>query len=205
MAKWAILSSMSMESYRESGGELNLGPAEDHKVLPYVLIALVVIAAIVAAVFWLNAHKTAELTVTHEDLFAPHTVYKPVPGAGNLIGAPGAIEDDLYVVATLRMTDKLRIPLFLDGMGATMTDADAAYEATVVPARDLARLEESFPEIAKLTPKPFSLDDLQPGETLEGQVVVLLPSVSPEQWKQKKSATLTVRLLHQPPEPVALP
>jgi hypothetical protein len=125
MAKWAILSSMSMESYRESGGELNLGPAEDHKVLPYVLIALVVIAAIVAAVFWLNAHKTAELTVTHEDLFAPHTVYKPVPGAGNLIGAPGAIEDDLYVVATLRMTDKLRIPLFLDGMGATMTDADA--------------------------------------------------------------------------------
>ncbi|MES2392908.1 MAG: hypothetical protein V4555_14780 [Acidobacteriota bacterium] len=173
--------------------------------MPYVLIAAAVLAVIAAAIYWVIPHKTAELTVTNVELFAPHTEFKAAPGAGHLIGAPGEVEDDLYVVATLRMTDKLRTPLFFDGMGATMVNNDAAYELTTVRPTDLPRLEESFPQIAKLAPKPFSEDDLQPGETREGQVVVLVPSATADQWKQKKSATLTVRLHRQDAQMVALP
>ena len=194
-----------METSGTYGRELNLGPADERRVMPYVLLAAVVIAAIVGAVFWLSPHKPVELVVTQVELFAPHTEFKAVPGAGHLIGAPGEMEDDLYVVATLRMTNKLSTPLYLDGMGATMVNNDAAYELTTVRPGDVTRLEASFPQIAKLAAKPFSLDDLPPGETREGQVVILVPSATAEQWKAKKSATLTVRLHRQDAQSVALP
>jgi hypothetical protein len=164
------------------------------------------------AVYMLNPRKTAEITVQKTELFTPHTEFKQAPSSSQIIGAPAESEDDVYVVATLRITDKLRLPIFLTSTSATMTtDAGSTLEATVISPLDLPRLEETFPQILPLVSAPASPpirfeDAVSPGETRVGTVVLLFPQTSAKAWQEKKSATLTVGLAHDAaPIQVALP
>ena len=120
-----------------------------------LVIAAIVMTVIGAAVYLLNPRKTAEITAQKIDIFAPHTVFNETPGGGNVIGTAAESEDDLYIVATLRIEDKLRLPIFLTGTSATLTNADGTtVEATVISPQDLPRLEETFPQITPLVSAP---------------------------------------------------
>lgn len=186
--------------------DLSLAPPRERGMMPYVLIAVVVIAAIVTAVWFLNPRTTADLAVTKVDLFAPHTELKASRGAVHVVGTLQTAEDDLYVVANVRMTDKLRIPLFVSGAAATLTSADgSAMDATAIFPRDLARLEVTFPQVAQMAPHPLAFDEIAPGTTSEGQVVFLFPGLTEDAWKQKKDATMEIHLEHQNPLTVKLP
>src|ERR1700679_1945274 len=101
--------------------DLKLAPrADTHRLIPMLVIAAIVMTAVGVAVYMLNPRKTAEITVQKTELFAPHTEFKQMPGSGQIIGAPAESEDNLYVVATVSITDKLRLPIFLDSVSATM-------------------------------------------------------------------------------------
>jgi hypothetical protein len=168
-----------------------------------------------AAVVLLNPRKTAEISVQKIDLFTPHTEFTAMPSASHIshiIGAPADSEDDVYVVATLRITDKLRLPIFLASTSATMTTASGAtVEATVISPLDLPRLEETFPQILPLVSPPAAPpirfeDAVAPGATRVGTVVLLFPQTSEKAWQAKKSATLTLQLAHDAaPITIALP
>jgi hypothetical protein len=193
--------------------ELHLAPPPDrNNPVPKFLIASLVMIVAGVAVFMLNPRKTVEISVQKVDLFAPHTEFKATPGENQIIGAPAASEDDLYVVATLRITDKLRLPIFLDSNSATMTTAEGAtVEATVISPHDLPRLEQTFPQVLPLvsppSAQPISFDDaVAPGATRLGSVVLLFPQISAKAWQTKKSATLTLNRAHDAaPQIVALP
>ncbi len=183
--------------------DLKLAPPPDsNRLIPKLVIAGMVMIVIGVAVYMLNPRKTAEITVQKVEIFAPHTELKPVPGASQLIGATAESEDDVYVVATLRITDKLRLPIFLDSVSATMTmDTGSTLEATVVSPLDLSRLEETFPQILPLVSPPAAAplhfeDAVAPGATRVGTVVLLFPQTSAKAWAAKKSAALTVHLAH---------
>jgi hypothetical protein len=188
-----------------SSSGLQIAPPPERSPLPFVLIAAVVIGAVIAAIFWFNPHKTAELAVTHVDVFAPHTEFKSQKGMG-LVGALPQSEDDLYVVATVRMTDKLHAPLVLSSAKVVMMESsDKGTEGTVINAADVARLDEIFPAIGKLVTQPFTLDDLQPGQTREGQMVLMFPGMTADQWKAKSSAAITIEVWHRDAQTVAVP
>ena len=98
-----------------------------------LVIAGIVMTAVGVAVYMLNPRKTAEITVQKTEVFAPHTEFKQTPSSSQIVGAAAASEDDVYVVATLRIQDKLRLPIFLDSVSATMTtDTGSATQATNV-------------------------------------------------------------------------
>jgi hypothetical protein len=193
--------------------DLKLAPPSDqNRLIPKLVIAGVVMVVVGVAVYMLNPRKTAEITVQKTELFAPHTEFKQTPSSSQIIGAQAESEDDVYVVATLRITDKLRLPIFLTSTSATMTtDAGSTLEATVISPLDLPRLEETFPQILPLVSAPTATpirfeDAVSPGETRVGTVVLLFPQTSAKAWQEKKSATLTVGLAHDAaPIQVALP
>ncbi|HVG27126.1 MAG TPA: hypothetical protein VM865_05940 [Acidobacteriaceae bacterium] len=174
--------------------------SSDRGFLVPVVIAFVVLAILGAAVFLLNPHKTAEFSVTKVDLFAPHTEFNAVPGSTHIIGEAPATEDDLYVVAHVRLTDKLRLPLFLSAWTATATLADgSSADATIVPASQLSRLGQSFPALPGLITQPafrFN-DEIAPGSTAEGTLIFLFPNLTQAAWQSKKSAELTLQLRNQ--------
>ncbi len=193
--------------------DLQLAPPQDHnRLIPKLVMAAVVMAVVGAGVYFLNPRKTAEVSVQKVELFAPHTEIKPMPSSSQIIGAPAESEDDVYVVATLGITDKLRLPLSLDNTSATMTTAaGATVEATVISPLDLPRLEETFPQIAPMVNPPAAAplkfqDFIAPGAMRVGTVVLLFPQTTAAVWKSKQSATLTIHLAHDAaPIQVALP
>ena len=185
-----------------------MASSSDRGPLTAVVIAFVVLAIITAAVFLLNPHKIAELSVSKVDLFAPHTQFDAAQGSMKVLGETAQSEDDLYVVAHVNISDKLRLPLFLFGWTATVTLADGStQDATVVPAQQLPRLGQIFPQLATLsTQQPFhDGDEIAPGTTSSGSFVLLFPNTTQDQWNKKRSAVLTIHLRNQEPQTVKLP
>lgn len=193
--------------------DLQIAPPDDrNNPVPKFLIAAAVMVVVGVGVFMLNPRKTAEISVQKVALFAPHTEMNSMPGVNQIIGAPASVEDDLYVVATVQIKDKLRLPIFIDSYSATLTTAEgASVEATVIAGSLLPRLGETFPQILPLVSppvaKPINFDDaVAPGATLVGTVVLLFPQASAKVWQTKKSAILTVGLAHDAaPLTIALP
>ena len=194
--------------------DLQLAQPRERGVLPALLIAVVVLAAAAVAIFYFNPHSTAELAVTHVDTFAPQTTFGAMEGAGastagtHVIEAPTtSTENDLYVVATLKLTDKLRLPLFVTGAVAHVTLADGAEtEITALSAADVKRLEVIFPALGKQVTQPFEDGaEVDPKQTLNTQVVLPLPGQTAAAWAGKKAATLTITLRNQGPQTTQLP
>jgi hypothetical protein len=182
--------------------DLQIAPPPDpNPLIPKLLIAGAVMVLVGAGVYMLNPRKTAVITVQKTDIFAPHTEFKQTPGSGQVIGAPAETEDDVYVVTTVSIADKLRLPIFLDSVSATMTSDAGSLQATNVSALDLPRLEQTFPQITPLVNPPAAPplhfeDAVSPGATRVGTIVFLFPHISAQAWAAKKSATLTVYLAH---------
>lgn len=177
-------------------------PPDQNNPVPKFLIASLVMIVAGLAVYMLNPRKTAEMTVQKVEIFAPHTQMKAMAGDNQVIGTPAAAEDDLYVVATVQVIDKLRLPIFLDSYSATMTTAEGAtVDATIVAADYLPRVEATFPAILPLVSPPAAPpihfeDSVAAKSTRVGTVVLLFPQISAKAWQAKKSATLTMNLAH---------
>lgn len=192
--------------------ELNIGPAPERNYVPAIVISAIALVVVVVLLFLLNPRKTTEISVDKIDLYSPHTQFQQMPGASHVIGVPAQVEDDLYVVATLRIQDKLRLPIFLGSHTATMVESDGtSIDATLVGPEDFKRLEEILPPLAPLLTQPqigqplkYS-DEIDPGNPRVGYVLLLFPQVTEAQWRAKKSATLTYDLRDQLPQTVQLP
>jgi hypothetical protein len=192
--------------------ELNLGPPSERNYVPVIVISAIVLAVVVVLLFVLNPRKTAEITVQKIDLYAPHTEFQQSPGAPHVLGTPASVEDDLYVLASLSMTDKLRFPIFLASYTATMTNADGStVDATLVDPQQFPRLEQILPALTPLLSQPQIgqpiryTDEIDPGPPHLAYVLLLFPQITEAQWRSKKSASITFSLRNQKPQTVELP
>ena len=184
-----------------------LAVARDNSPLKAVIIAFVVLAAIIAAVVFLNPTRTADLSVVSVRTFAPHTEYKSAPGSIHVIGQANQSEDNLYVAATVKLDDKLRLPLFVSSVSGTMTAADGTtYQASSVSTHDFTRVGAIFPDMAPALTHPLEDGaEAPPGGSASGTVLLLFPGMNADAWAKKKSATLQIGLAHQDALTVALP
>jgi hypothetical protein len=184
-----------------------MASSSDRSPVIAVVLAFVIMVAVAAAVYLLIPHKLTDVTVTKVDVFAPHTEFKAPEGSMHVIGEEPQSEDDLYVVAHLNLTDKLHDRVFLDGWSATATLADGStVDSTLVTRTVLPRLEQIFPQIADLATRPLAAgDELDPGVTDSGSIVLLFPNTTADQWKNKRSAVLTINLREHMPQTVKLP
>lgn len=185
----------------------NDSPSYTRGPLVATVIAVLVVIAAGIAIFLFNPRKIADLSVVKEDLFAPHTQFESAGGAMHVLNQPASAEDDLYVVARIRITDHLRIPFYMGDWTGQLKLADGhTLDATTVPGRELPRLEQIFPALTPLVSTPLNFDDqVAAGATHEGTVILLFPNITEDQWKSKQNATLTIDLRDQGPQTVALP
>ena len=187
----------------ESMADLNFSQPERPNFLVPALIAVGVLAAVFALVFTLNPHRVADLAVTHTAVLPTHTVFGPV---SNVVGDQPAAEDEFYVLATIRIEDKLRLPLFLKDLSGTLTTADGSVVTTsAVEKNDLAGLYITFPALKPLASAPLLREtEIPPGQHAEGMVLLHFP-VDQTTWDQRKSAIVTIDLYHQDPLTVEIP
>ena len=193
--------------------DLQIAPARQSNSAPALILSFLALAAVAAAIFYFNPHKVSELKVTSVDTYTPHTTFGaldgPTPTNGmHVLGTPTtSTETNLYVIAHVSMTDKLRLPIFISGAIAHATLADGTQlESNLLSAVDLKRLEVIFPDIGKHAADPITDgDEIAPGQTRIGTLVLPFPGQTADVWQSKKIATLTLDLRNQGPQTTALP
>jgi hypothetical protein len=176
-------------------------PARRNLLAP-VLIAFVLLGIVIALVVRYTPHKTADITITATSVYPAHTVFK---SDSILVGSDRA-QDDLYVLATLRIEDRLNLPLFLKDFTATLVTADGEeFHTSATEKQDIPALFTTFPALEKLSSTPLLRETLiAPGQSAEGMVLLHFP-VTQATWNSRKSATLSVDLYHQGPLTILIP
>ncbi len=168
-------------------------PARRNLLVP-VLLAFLILGIVLALVLKFTPHKTADLTITRTILYPTHTVFK----SDSIIVGNEHAEDALYVLTTLRIDDRLRLPLFLKDFTATLTTAEGEEVTTsAVEKLDLDNVYTAFPGLKPLASDPLLRDTMiSPGQSAEGMILLHFP-ITKEVWDHRRSAVLNVDLYHQ--------
>ena len=159
-----------------------------------------------ALVFLLNPHKTAEVTIKNSAVYASHLVFK----SDSMMVGRESTEDDIYVLVTLHVEDRLRQPLFIKDFTATLTPAAGEPVTTSAAQKlEIPNLYTSFPGLKAAadqinTPLLLRETQIDPGKSAEGMVVLHFPATQAI-WDQRKSATISIDLYHQDPVVVEIP
>ena len=168
-----------------------------------LVLALVLLGAVVAFIIWHYPHQTAKIEILHTTIYPAHVVFKsPIQQIGG-----DKVEDDLYVLAKVRVTDNLGLPLFLSDFTATLTTGDGdEFTSSAVDKQDIKTLYSVFPDIKPMVTEPLLLREasIQPKQSAEGLILFRFP-VTQDAWKHRKSASLSVAFYHQEPQSVDFP
>ena len=181
-------------------------PARRNLAVP-ITIAVLVLAIAAFLVFRLLPRETAEVIIPRVSLFASHLVFK----SDSMVVGNDQTQDTLYALVTVRITDRLNLPLFLKDFTATLTPNDSSPldSTSAIEKPDLAKVYATFPAVNKLAaaqgaPPLFRETRIDPGQTVEGFVLLQFP-VTEDVWNARQSATLTIDLYHQAPLTITIP
>jgi hypothetical protein len=164
-------------------------------------IVTVIVAIGFALIYFFTPHSVAVLTVTHTAVLPEHTVFK----SNTIVVAPDQSQDDLYVLTTVRLEDKLKLSLFIKDLTGTLSTDQGDITTSAVEKNDLANLYVTFPALTPLASAPLLRESsIDPGQSAEGMVLLHFP-VDKATWDQRKSAVVTVEFYHQDPISVIIP
>jgi hypothetical protein len=168
-------------------------PARRNLLVP-VLLAFLILGIVLALVLKFTPHKTADLSIVRTNIYPTHVVFK----SDSILVANQRAEDNLYVLTTLRIDDRLHLPLFLKDFTATLTTAEGEEVTTsAIEKQDLENVYTSFPELRPLASEPLLRETMiSPGQSAEGMVLLHFP-ITKEVWDHRRTAVLNVDLYHQ--------
>jgi hypothetical protein len=184
--------------------ELTFAQSERRSFLVPILIALVIVGGTFAWVY-LRPHRIADVAITHVAVHPEHTVFKSL---SKVVGHEDESQDDFYVLVTVHIDNRLKIPLTIDSMSGTLTGPDDNVDpitTSAVQKGDLDNLYITFPALKPLAGPPLVRDtSIQPGDHADGMVLLHFP-VAQADWDKRKSATLTINLYKQEPFTLTIP
>jgi hypothetical protein len=175
--------------------DLSFSQAERRSFTVPALIAVAILAVIGGILFLRTPLRAADLAVTHTVTLPTHTVF---PTETKLVGAQEAAEDAFFVLTTVHIHNRLRVPLFINDITGELTAPDGSVlSASAVEKSDLPNVFISFPKLKPLASAPLLRESSIPaGGDAEGMVMLSFP-VAPEVWATRKSAAVTVDFYHQ--------
>lgn len=188
--------------------ELQFSQAERRNYLVPALIGLALAGVAGAAIYFLTPHRIVRVTVTRTSVVPIRTVYKSsrivVDGDMRVMGDQA--QDDLYILAMVRVEDDLKLPIFIKDLTGTITEPDGAQlTASGVQKHDLDTLYATCPQLKQVAGPPLLREtEIQPGATAEGMVVLHFP-VPQKLWDGRGEATVTVDTYHQGPLSAVVP
>lgn len=115
-------------------------------------------------------------------------------------GMPGSSQtyNELLILADIQVRDQAKVPLFLNGVAATLTlPGDQPRHNLAAGKSDFARVFEAYPSLNQYYAKPFQQAiTLHPGEQTEGLAIFSFP-ITQQQWDSRQKASVVVSLIHQ--------
>ena len=170
-------------------------PERRSYLIPILLALAALAAAIVIARHYFPA-TSVDIEHLHTDLLPTTTVFK----AQSQVVGINQTENTLFIASTVKIDNRLRIPIFLDGFDLTFTNLDGAQlTAKGLTKSQLADIEIAFPALKPLLTQPLLRDTtIDPGKSAQGAILYSLP-IPKSMWDARKTATITVQLYHYYP------
>ncbi len=160
-----------------------------------ILGAIAAIAVAVAIAIHFFPATTIDLDHLHTDVVPTETVFK----GGTVVGLHET-NRVLFVVSTVRVSNRMRVPIFLDDFHLTLTDtSDAEMTVRGATKDNLPGMSTSFPALKPVLGSPLLRDtSIEPGKSAEGTVIFALDKINQDLWDKRKSAVIKVDIYHQP-------
>jgi len=181
--------------------DLTFSQPERRSFLVPILLALAAIAlAITFAIHFFPA-TTVNISHIHTDVLPTETVFK-----GSTVVGLSETQHILFVAATIKVDNQLRVPIYLDDFHITLTDPSGVVMAVSADTpKDLPDLETNYPGIKPLMTTPLVRNtEIDPAKSAQG--TLLFPLTIPKDiWDARKSAVIKVDLYHQPAIYVTIP
>jgi hypothetical protein len=186
--------------------DLTFAQAERRNFLVPAIIAiaaLAVIALVVSHFYVYVPPLAADISLTRVAIVPEHLVYKE---HSIVVGDQDPVEDDLYVVANVRIVDHVKVPLVLNEITVTLTAPDGTQTtAAIANKKDLPNLYVAYPALKPLASDPLLPGTaIQPGAQADGMVLFTYP-ITQAVWDQRKSAIISFDFINQSPLNVIIP
>ncbi len=170
-------------------------------VAPFVLAALALGIALLIAIRFFPA-TSVKLESVQTQLYVGDVTFK----ADSIVLGHDQTTHVLFVAATVKVQNRLRLPIILDDFTLTLTDANGAELEVHAPlASEVPNLEKSYPPLKALLTNPLERETaVEAGINAEGTVLFSLP-VTQAIWDARRSAVVHAQIYHQPAASVTLP
>ncbi|MGD0799573.1 MAG: hypothetical protein ABR910_17805 [Acidobacteriaceae bacterium] len=174
--------------------ELTFSQPERRSYLVPSLVVLVLVGIAGGLIYQFTPHRIADITVTSTAAVPIHTV---IPSGSMVVGAQETVQDDLYLFLTVRIDDKLKLPLFIKDITGAVTTGGADLTASAIEKTEFDNLYITFPQLKPHAAPPLLREtSIQPNGHAEGMVLLHFP-VTQAQWDQRTNATLTITTYSQ--------
>jgi hypothetical protein len=176
-------------------------PERPSFVVPGIIVGVIVVI-VAALAYFLVPRSDADVSIVRTAVVPTHTVYAP----NSIVVGQAQTEDELYVLATVHIDDKAKVPLFIKDLTGTLATGQGDPTTTsAVEANELANLYLTFPAVKLQATAPLLRESsIQPGQSAEGMVLLHFP-VDLNTWNNRKSAVVTIAFYHQDPINVTIP
>jgi hypothetical protein len=174
--------------------DLTFSQPERRSFLVPILLALAAVALAIGAAIHFFPATTVNVSHIHTDVLPTETVFK-----GSTIVGLNQTERIVFVAATIKVDNQLRVPIYLDDFHVTLT-AQSGAEMTVSAdtPKDLPDLEINYPGIKPLITTPLVRNTvIDQGKSAQGTLLFAL-TIPKDVWDARKSAIIKVDLYHQP-------
>jgi len=180
---------------------------QTHRPLSHILwpiaIAFVVLAAIGIGIYVRSPHAPAKVSVTHVTAVPTTVTYSNDVGTLKLLGKTDSNENTLYVLATVKVHNNLKTPVFLKDLTGALTMPDGSELLTsAVEKNDVEATFTAFPQVKEAASgKPLLLRETEvPGMSdMEGLVLLGFRDATKQTWDQSKHVAVKIAPYHYDP------
>jgi len=191
----SLLQQNSQEQDDAARGE-ELTKGSSNALVASIIASVVVIVAIFLYVRLGEKPPVATGEVTNVIAHEMHRETAALDAAGAAM--PQDKFDQMLVFAHVKLRNVSKMPLFLHQAMVNVTLDDGIHTSYVATATDYERAFKGYPELAPVHGNPLPTEPtIQPGETLEGEVLASL-RLTKQQWDARKGLDFTFGFRYQP-------
>lgn len=168
-------------------------PSRTNILVP-VIVAFFVLGMVIVLALRFTPQTTADISTSHTIVYPVHVEMKSESIA---VGQNQSL-DDLYILTNVHVGNRIRYPIFIKDLTATITTEDGEQiTGSAIDKNDLPNLFTSFPALKTLSGEPLLRETvIDPGQSADGTVILHFPTTQ-SVWDHRRTAVLDVDLYHE--------
>lgn len=165
-----------------------------------MLVGAVIVLLIIAAYFFAGrTHPIASGDVDRVFLYSAHHEGTAPASAGTTVATKPEVEDNILVLAQVKLRNISDVPLTLVELEGWFTTADGEQRSVMAGEDDFKRVFLAYPALGAQKREPLLRGGkIMPGQEVSGEAIFHFPGTR-QQWDARKAFNVTATFDRNPP------